>query len=72
MGRAVAAERAQHIAEMGGVDPRVLAAGFNSEAMAHPGYSDGAERLKAMDRDGVDVEILYSEVSRVSPLSPDE
>ena len=49
---AVATERAQHIAEMGGVDPRVLAAGFNSEAMAHPGYSDGGERLKAMDRDG--------------------
>jgi predicted TIM-barrel fold metal-dependent hydrolase len=60
---AVAAEREQHIAELGGIDPTVLAAGFSHEAMSDPGYSDGAARVKAMDRDGVSGEILYSEVS---------
>ncbi|MCU1428484.1 MAG: amidohydrolase 2 [Actinomycetia bacterium] len=60
---AVALEREQHIEELGGVDPIVFAAGFSHEAMTNPGYYDGAERLKAMDRDGVDAEILYSEVS---------
>ncbi|MCU1466977.1 MAG: amidohydrolase 2 [Actinomycetia bacterium] len=60
---AVAIEHEQHVQELGGVDPKIFAAGFSHEAMTHPGYSDGAERLKAMDRDGVDAEILYSEVS---------
>ena len=60
---AVAAEHAQHVKEMGGVDPSVMAAGFSHEAFSNPGYYDPAERLKAMDRDGVEAEILYSEVS---------
>jgi hypothetical protein len=48
---------------MGDIDPKVLAAGFSHEAFTNPGYSDSGERLKAMDRDGVDAEVLYSEVS---------
>ncbi len=32
-------------------------------AFTRPGYRDGAERLKDMDLDGVDVEVVYSEVS---------
>jgi predicted TIM-barrel fold metal-dependent hydrolase len=32
-------------------------------AFTRPGYRDGAERLKDMDIDGVDVEVVYSEVS---------
>jgi predicted TIM-barrel fold metal-dependent hydrolase len=60
---AVAAEQEEHLREMGGVDPSVLVAGFSHEAFTNPGYYDPSERLKAMDRDGVDAEILYSEVS---------
>jgi predicted TIM-barrel fold metal-dependent hydrolase len=60
---AVAAEHSQHVAEMGGADPSVMAAGFSHEAFSNPGYYDPTERLKAMDRDGVEAEILYSEVS---------
>ena len=60
---AIAAEHAQHVAELGGIDPRVLAAGFSHEAMTHPGYYDAHDRLEAMDRDGVSAEVLYSEVS---------
>jgi predicted TIM-barrel fold metal-dependent hydrolase len=60
---AVEAEKAKHLKEMGGMDPSVLSAGFSHEAFTNPGYYDPAERLKAMDRDGVDAEILYSEVS---------
>lgn len=60
---AVAAEAAQHRAEMGGMDPAVLAAGFSHEAFTNPGYYDPHERLQAMDRDGVEAEVLYSEVS---------
>jgi predicted TIM-barrel fold metal-dependent hydrolase len=48
---------------MGNVDPKVLAAGFSHEAFSDPGYHDPVERLKAMDRDQVDAEVLYSEVS---------
>ncbi|KPM52182.1 hypothetical protein CcI49_19725 [Frankia sp. CcI49] len=33
------------------------------EAARHPGYSDPAARLAAMDEDGVDVEILFSDLS---------
>ena len=36
---------------------------FDMEAMSDPGYRDPHARLAAMDRDGVDAEILYSEVS---------
>ena len=45
------------------MDPSVLAGGFNHEAFSDPGYHDPHARLKAMDRDGVDAEVLYSEVS---------
>ena len=60
---AVEAERAKHLEEMGGMDPSVLAAGFDHEAFSDPGYTEPNARLKAMDRDGVDAEVLYSEVS---------
>jgi hypothetical protein len=33
------------------------------EAARHPGYSDPGARLQAMDEDGVDVEILFSDLS---------
>jgi predicted TIM-barrel fold metal-dependent hydrolase len=36
---------------------------FDMEAMRDPGYRDAEARLAAMDRDGVDAEVLYSEVS---------
>jgi predicted TIM-barrel fold metal-dependent hydrolase len=36
---------------------------FDMEAMRDPGYHDPVARLAAMDRDGVDAEVLYSEVS---------
>lgn len=60
---AVQKESEQHTAELGGLDPKVLAAGFSHEAMSDPGYFEPVERLKAMDRDEVEVEVLYSEVS---------
>ena len=36
---------------------------FDMEAMRDPGYRDPVARLAAMDRDGVEAEVLYSEVS---------
>jgi hypothetical protein len=36
---------------------------FDLDAFRDPGYSDPVARLAAMDRDGVDAEVLYSEVS---------
>lgn len=36
---------------------------WDMEAMRDPGYRDPVARLAAMDRDGVDAEVLYSEVS---------
>jgi predicted TIM-barrel fold metal-dependent hydrolase len=36
---------------------------WDMEAMRDPGYRDPDARLAAMDRDGVDAEVLYSEVS---------
>jgi predicted TIM-barrel fold metal-dependent hydrolase len=36
---------------------------FDMEAWRDPGYHDADARLAAMDRDGVDAEVLYSEVS---------
>jgi predicted TIM-barrel fold metal-dependent hydrolase len=36
---------------------------FDMEAMSDPGYFDPVARLAAMDRDGVEAEVLYSEVS---------
>lgn len=60
---AIATEDALHRKEMGSVDPKVLAAGFSHEAVTHPGYGDPVQRLDAMDRDQVQAEVLYSEVS---------
>lgn len=36
---------------------------FDTEAIRDPGYRDPHARLAAMDRDGVQAEVLYSEVS---------
>ena len=36
---------------------------FQHEAARHPGYHDPVERLRAMDRDGVDAELLFSDLS---------
>jgi predicted TIM-barrel fold metal-dependent hydrolase len=36
---------------------------WDMEAMRDPGYHDPVARLAAMDRDGVEAEVLYSEVS---------
>jgi predicted TIM-barrel fold metal-dependent hydrolase len=36
---------------------------FDMEAYTHPGYKEPHARLEAMDRDGVEAEVLYSEVS---------
>src|SRR5262249_40916378 len=36
---------------------------FDMEASRDPGYREAEARLAAMDRDGVDAEVLYSEVS---------
>src|SRR5690349_810514 len=36
---------------------------WDMEAMRDPGYRDPTARLSAMDRDGVEAEVLYSEVS---------
>jgi hypothetical protein len=38
-------------------------ADFDMEAFRDPGYHDPVARLAAMDRDGVQAEVLYSEVS---------
>ncbi|MCU1484764.1 MAG: hypothetical protein JWN67_1510 [Actinomycetia bacterium] len=38
-------------------------ADWDMEAFKDPGYHDPVARLAAMDRDGVDAEVLYSEVS---------
>ena len=39
------------------------AVGGSNAVFERPGYGDAAERLKDMDTDGVDVEVVYSEVS---------
>ena len=38
-------------------------ADWDMEAFRDPGYSDPVARLAAMDRDGVEAEVLYSEVA---------
>jgi predicted TIM-barrel fold metal-dependent hydrolase len=43
--------------------PPIGLASYLHEAARHPGYSDPIERLRAMDEDGVDVEILFSDLS---------
>src|SRR3954470_21536703 len=59
---AVAIEDNRHREEMGNIDPKVMLAGFSHEAFSDPGYYEPNARLKAMDRDEVDAEVLYSEV----------
>jgi predicted TIM-barrel fold metal-dependent hydrolase len=54
------------IAEQARADSEVRggqAISFRTKAMADPGYFDPVARLAAMDRDGVQAEVLYSEVS---------
>jgi predicted TIM-barrel fold metal-dependent hydrolase len=50
---------------LGGNAAKANAAGaeIRHPSWGRPGYSDGAERLLDMDSDGVDVEVLYCEVS---------
>ena len=56
------AEQARKDAEMRG--GRKLSLGdWDMDAFRDPGYSDPMARLAAMDRDGVEAEVLYSEVS---------
>src|SRR3954453_13293782 len=43
--------------------------GATNAAFTRPSYWDPAERLRDMDADGVDVEVLYSEVSAFRYLS---
>jgi hypothetical protein len=38
------------------------------EAATHPGYFDSKERLKAMDADGVECEVMYSEFDFTSKV----
>jgi predicted TIM-barrel fold metal-dependent hydrolase len=47
---------------------------FDMEAARDPGYSDPVARIAAMDRDGVEAEVLYSELSafRVFGLMKDD
>ena len=42
---------------------QMSSADFDMEAYTHPGYKEPHARLEAMDRDGVQAEVLYSEVS---------
>ena len=42
---------------------------LGNSAFTEPGYHDPVERLKAMDVDGVDAEVLYSEVSAFRYMS---
>jgi hypothetical protein len=44
-------------------DRQMSSADFDMEAYTHPGYKEPRARLEAMDRDGVQAEVLYSEVS---------
>jgi predicted TIM-barrel fold metal-dependent hydrolase len=43
--------------------PPVGLGSYLHEAARHPGYADPVERLRAMDEDGVDIEILFSDLS---------
>lgn len=53
----------------GAVQQRSNAIAASNSVFARPGYWDPVERLKDMDIDGVDVEVLYSEVSAFRYLS---
>lgn len=48
--------------QMRGTPPLGLES-YRHEAAKHPGYADPVQRLAAMDDDGVDVEILFSDLS---------
>jgi predicted TIM-barrel fold metal-dependent hydrolase len=50
------------IAEKFGKERMAMARMFTHEAWGRPGHHDPNERLKDMDRDGVDAEVLYCEV----------
>ena len=60
--RAFAAKMANGAGKANAAGAAMIPANRNS-AFTEPGYWDPHERLKAMDRDGVDAEVLYSEVS---------
>lgn len=57
----IAAEQ-RAVAEKFGKERLALARMFTHEAWGRPGHHDPNERLKDMDRDGVDAEVLYCEV----------
>jgi len=50
------------MAERFGKERMAMARMFTHEAWGRPGHHDPGERLKDMDRDGVDAEVLYCEV----------
>jgi predicted TIM-barrel fold metal-dependent hydrolase len=58
---AIAAQAGIDLAQRGG--KKLSLESWDLEAMRDPGYRDPVARLAAMDRDGVDAEVLYSEVS---------
>lgn len=52
-----------HERELRGEDRRLVADLWDHEAAGRPGLHDPVARLEDMDRDGVEVEVLYSELS---------
>src|SRR3954470_9846844 len=69
---AVAAQRAEELEQKAGQEFS-LDSFVDLEAPKDPGYWEPNARLKAMDRDGVEAEVLYSELSafRQFHLVPD-
>jgi predicted TIM-barrel fold metal-dependent hydrolase len=49
--------------QRGGVPMKLPARAMEQAALQRPGYRDPKDRLADMDTDGIDVEVLYSEVS---------
>ena len=49
--------------QRGGVPMKLPARAMEQAALERPGYRDPKDRLADMDTDGIDVEVLYSEVS---------
>src|SRR3954471_8039930 len=68
---AVAAQRAEELEQKGGQEFSLDS--FELEGAKDPGYWEPNARLAAMDRDGVEAEVLYSELSafRQFHLVPD-
>ena len=58
---AIAAQAAEEVRLKGG--KALDLSSWDMEAFSDPGYHDPVARLAAMDRDGVQAEVLYSEVS---------